>query len=226
MIVLFALLGAVAGWLLAVAGDYLIRFGEPSAAPPAFHRPALLRAVTREPLGQFGLAELVLEILSAALFALVYALHGLSLTTLWLLLVYAFFALITIMDFKYRVVLNILTYPGLIVALAVNLLVLQRPPLPILLGAVFGFAIFYLTARVMPDGMGGGDIKLATLIGAALGFPQVLFALIVMAAASALTIIFLLVSRGGGRKTAIPYAPFLCLGVVVVLVYTSLPTLP
>lgn len=224
MIAAFALIGLVVGWLLAIAGDYLIRFGGTTDNPPSrvFHRPALLRLLAREPLGRVGMAELALELFTAGLFALVYSLHSLSAQTLWLLVIYAFFALITIMDFKYRVVLNILTYPGLVVALVLNIVVLQHPILPIVLGTVFGFGVFYLTARVMPDGLGGGDIKLATLIGAALGFPQVLFALIVVAVASGITIVFLLTARGGTRKDSIPYAPFLCLGVVVVLVYSSM----
>ena len=225
MIAVFMLLGLVVGWLLAIAGDYLIRFSAAPVSRPAslYRRPALLSLLMREKVRD-RLAELALEVISALLFALVYALHGFSTQTLWLLVLYAFFALITIMDLKYRMVLNVLTYPGLVVALVVNIVLLQKPILPVLLGMVFGFSIFYLTARVMPNGIGGGDIKLATLIGAALGFPQVLYALIVVAAASGVTIIYLLRVRGGSTKDSIPYAPFLCLGVVVVLVCGSMLT--
>ncbi len=228
MIVLFALVGLAVGWLLTIAGDYLIRFGIETGQPPAVvvRRPAALASLmVRATLRGTRLAELVLELLSAALFAVIYALHGFSAQTLWLLVIYAFFALITIMDFKYRIVLNLLTYPGMLLALFVNIVLLQRPVLPIVLGTLLGFGVFYLTARVMPGGLGGGDIKLATLIGAALGFPQVLFALIVVALASGSTIVFMLTVRGHTTKDSIPYAPFLCLGVVVVLLYSSMFTL-
>ena len=124
------------------------------------------------------------------------------------------------MDYSYHVILNMLTYPGLVIALVTNLLVLRQPVTHVLLGVAFGFGVFYLTARVKPGGLGGGDVKLAALIGAALGFPNILFALIVTASASAIAILFLLVARRSTPQKTIPYAPFLSLGVMVVLMLT------
>jgi leader peptidase (prepilin peptidase)/N-methyltransferase len=159
-------------------------------------------------------------------FALVYSQHGFTGQTVWLLVLYAFFALITIMDYKYRVVLNILTYPGLVIALVTNIVLLRQPVLPIALGVFFAFGVFYLTAMLKPGGLGGGDIKLAALLGAAFGFPQVLFVLIVSAAASAIAIIILLAARRQAPRPTIPYAPFLCLGAVVILIVGPLVALP
>ena len=217
MIVLFALLGLVVGWLSEIASDYLLRFSSTPITHEVFaiHRPALFTPK------QSGKAlELSFELFTAGMFALLYGLHGLSGETFWLMGIYSFFAVIAIMDYKYRIILNILTYPGLLIALATNLVVLHQPISHVLLGVVFGFGVFYLAARVKPGGLGGGDVKLAALIGAALGFPNILFALIVTASASASAIIFMLVARKSTAKTTIPYAPFLSLGVMVVLMLT------
>ncbi len=221
MIALFALLGLIAGWLLELSGDALIHWSGVKPAAPRLRPPAWLCLLRRQP--DIERASLVFELFMAILFALVYALHGISGETLWLIAACSYFALITIMDVKYRIVLNVLTYPGLVIALAVNLLVLHQPPLPILLGVFFGFGIFFLTDRVKPGGLGGGDIKLATLIGAAFGFPNVLLALIVSAVTSAAVIIFMLTVRRRSLQASIPYAPFLCIGAMIVLIYSTLP---
>ena len=88
------------------------------------------------------------------LFGLLYALHGLSAATFWLMLVCAFFALITLMDWKYRIVLNVLTYPGLIAALLINLVVLRQPVMGVLIGLAFAFIVLYLVALILPGGLG------------------------------------------------------------------------
>jgi leader peptidase (prepilin peptidase)/N-methyltransferase len=67
--------------------------------------------------------------------------------------------------------------------------------------------------------VGGGDIKLAALIGFALGFPEVLWALLVGIGSGGLVALFLLWTRRGDRQTRIAYAPFLCLGAMVALLF-------
>jgi prepilin signal peptidase PulO-like enzyme (type II secretory pathway) len=227
MIVLFALLGAMAGWLVCVIGDYLIRFSNTKVAHDAssFRPPAVVRLIAQQASNRHTVAEALVEVVSAAVFAFIYVRHGASAQALWLTVMYAFFALITIMDYKYRVILNILTYPGVVIALVINLVILRQPILPIALGMVFAFGVFYLTAMIKPGGLGGGDVKLAALLGAAFGFPQVLFVLIVSAAASAIAIVLLVARRSSPRPT-IPYAPFLCLGAVVILLFGPMLALP
>ncbi len=226
MIVLLALFGVLAGWLVSIAGDILIRYSStPIPRPATTARPPALWRLARQPNDRANRVEALLEVVSGAAFAAIYALHGDTVETVWLLLIYAFFALITIMDYKYRVVLNILTYPGVVIALVINVVVLRQPILPILLGMFFAFGVFYLTAMLRPGGLGGGDIKLATLMGAAFGFPTVLWALIVSAAASAIAIIGMLTVRRGAKRS-IPYAPFLCLGTVIILIFSPVLPLP
>ena len=223
MIVIFALLGFVTGWLLNIAADYLVRFAsiKGDQVIVAIQPPALLRLLRRETGGVHFVAQVAVELFIGSLFALLYVLHDVSGETLRLMVFGTFFALITIMDYKYRLVLNVLTYPGIVLALIMNLFVLRQPALHILLGVVFAFGLFYVTALIRPNSLGGGDIKVAALIGAIFGFPQVLWALIASAAASAIVIAALLSSHRLMRKDTIPYTPFLCLGAVIVLIYRS-----
>lgn len=211
MIVIFALLGIVVGWLMSMLGDYLVRSGSNvRSMQPQFRPPALLRPALN--------ADVILEIACGVTYAIIFARFGLDVTAMSLALVTAFFALIAIMDYKYRLILNVLTYPGFALALIISLFSLNRPPLQILLGVVLAFGVFFLTERLNPGGMGGGDAKLAAVIGAGLGFPEVLLALIVMALTTAIAIIFMVVVQKRSIKTAIPFAPFMCIGAVVAFI--------
>ncbi|MCA9851906.1 MAG: prepilin peptidase, partial [Dehalococcoidia bacterium] len=65
-------------------------------------------------------------------------------------------------------------------------------------------------------GMGGGDVKLAALLGAIAGMPGVLAALTVAVFGGACAAAALMVLRRGGGS--IPYGPFLAAGVVAAVV--------
>ena len=93
-----------------------------------------------------------------------------------------------------------------------------------IIGGIFAFVIFYGTAILKPGDLGGGDVKLAALIGLTFGFPAVLWVLIVGAGTGAVVAIYFLLKSGHSVRS-IPYAPFLCLGALVALFYNPFLTL-
>jgi leader peptidase (prepilin peptidase)/N-methyltransferase len=86
------------------------------------------------------------------------------------------------------------------------------------LAASFGAALFFLVpALVFPAGLGMGDVKLAGLIGAALGH-HVFAGLVIGVLCGGLWAGALLLLRGfDARRTTLPYGPFLAAGAAVVL---------
>jgi leader peptidase (prepilin peptidase)/N-methyltransferase len=111
-------------------------------------------------------------------------------------------------------------YPVLLFALTMAAMLQDHPGA--LVRAVVGtatlFALYYLLAFSYPGGMGFGDVKLAGLIGMVLGFISYQ-ALIIGAFAAFLLggaygIVSMALSRGS-RKSAIPFGPFMILGVAV-----------
>ncbi|MGK0721163.1 prepilin peptidase [Leucobacter sp. W1478] len=84
-----------------------------------------------------------------------------------------------------------------------------------LAGAAILFVAYFLIVLVYPRGLGGGDVKLAPVLGAALGFvgwdalAVGAFAGFVLGAVYGLALIAL---RRGGRKTEIPFGPFMLAG--------------
>jgi leader peptidase (prepilin peptidase) / N-methyltransferase len=139
---------------------------------------------------------------------------GSPLFALHLLLV-AYFAAVVVIDLEHRLVLNRMTGPGLLVALAIAGAGLG-PSLPTAaLGAIVGFLVLGLPALLLP-GLGMGDIKLAAVIGALVGFPSVITALALGILIGGVAAGLLLVTRRISRRGTIAYAPYLVGGVALV----------
>jgi len=84
----------------------------------------------------------------------------------------------------------------------------------------FLLALFFLVfALVYPAGLGMGDVKLALLIGAALGYAVVSALLLGTLAAGVFGAILLFKEGSSARKRAIPLGPFLAAGAIVVLLF-------
>ena len=81
--------------------------------------------------------------------------------------------------------------------------------------AVSGF--LFAALLVYPRGMGMGDVKLALLLGVALGKSVAVAMAVGLVAALVLSVIVLARNGVGARKQAIPFGPFLAFGAVVAL---------
>lgn len=217
-VIAIALAGWLAGWLLTRLADILPRFAvDPPPLPPhPWVAPAVWRVLAgrQRPRTRWFWLELAVEAASAVVFAWAWAAHEQAALIMG---GYSFLFLIAIMDIKYRLVLNILTYPVIALLVAGHLLLNPRGMPNVLVGGVLAFSIFYLVSRLRPGDVGGGDIKLAALIGFAFGFPAMLLALILGAGAGAGAAVWLLSRQQPDAKTYIPYAPFLCLGAFIAL---------
>lgn len=92
------------------------------------------------------------------------------------------------------------------------------------IGGVAAFAVFFAVWWVHPRGMGLGDVRLAALIGAGLGWLGLLHVyvgFVVGFLAGALFGIVVMAARGTGRKTKLPFAPALAIGAVVGVLWGS-----
>lgn len=230
MILLCALVGLLMGSLLNRAGDYLPRFASSSAAlsfestswpvPALWHLLTSRRSLIR--LQRSLWLGVAVELFSALLFAYLWERFGLSWRLLLLASCCSFLLLISLIDLRYHLVLNVLIYPAAVVALLLHSVPPGRDTLTALLGGAVGLSLFSLAALVRRGGMGVGDVKLAALIGLMVGFPQVLWALTLGILAGGIAALFLCLTGRSKIGDHMPYAPFLCLGVMVALIYDPL----
>jgi leader peptidase (prepilin peptidase) / N-methyltransferase len=125
---------------------------------------------------------------------------------------------IALIDLEYRVIPNKITVPAAIAAIAIGLaLDPSRVPEQLIAGAAAG-GFLLVFALVYPRGMGMGDVKLAAVMGLYLGRSV---AVAILFAVLAGTIVGgVIMARTGvakGRKTAVPFGPFLAAGGIFAL---------
>lgn len=90
--------------------------------------------------------------------------------------------------------------------------------IPSLVGLAAGFILYQLPMLIgIP--IGTGDVKYSAAIGYCLGAFGYLQAALIMAAGLAVYLIYLMATKKGSLKTAVPMGPYLSLGVVVTVLY-------
>ena len=155
---------------------------------------------------------------TAALCALVVVAKGADQDALLGLVLVLLLVPVTLIDLDHRIIPNKLMLIGAVVAPAIVLLVSPQDIAEHLIAGVAAGGFFLLAALAYPRGMGMGDVKLAAVLGLFLGRavgPAVFIALLAGTLVGAVVI-----ARKGaveGRKTAVPFGPFLALGAVCAL---------
>ncbi|MGH9062693.1 MAG: prepilin peptidase [Acidimicrobiales bacterium] len=162
----------------------------------------------------------VIEALTAALFVGVTLRLGLDLSVLAYWLFAAALVAVAAIDLEHHIVPNRVVYPTLAVAVPLLVLaaVVDHSPAALLRAAIGGAAAFVallVIHLVQPRGMGFGDVRLAGVIGVFLGWLGLglvalgLFVGFLLAAAAGIA---LMAAGRAGRRSQVPFAPFLAAG--------------
>lgn len=128
-----------------------------------------------------------------------------------------FFLAIAVIDLEHRLVLNrmlLVAGPAIVVA---NLLLSEATVGSTLFGGAAGFGLFLILALLAPGGIGMGDVKLAGLIGLTIGLSSILVALFIAILTGGIAGAFILLKSRFQRGQTMAYAPYLVVGVWVVL---------
>lgn len=220
------LLGLPAGWLVNVLADTIpprLSFDATWRRP--FQQVGLLPAPatpTDPPLALPSRGRYVLVWLAAlALGGFAYARLGLTVQALLVAIEAWFFLVVAVIDLEHRLVLNRMIVPAAPVLLVANLWLREVTVNSLLLGAAAGFGFFLILALLAPGGMGMGDVKLAGLIGLTIGLSNIVVALFIAifvgGIAGAAILIQNRILRRPLRGQTMAYAPYLVMGVWVVL---------
>lgn len=175
----------------------------------------------------------IVELVSGAILGAMFLVFGLEpefgVAAFWGCL----FIVIFVIDLEHGLVLNKIVYPSLVIALLFAALIRDLPWLEGIgameewpqianaaLGGGVGFLLFFLLAAfavvvLHKEGLGGGDVKLAALIGLVCGFPLVLLVIVLGA------LVGLLMALVMGRLKSgdtIPFGSALVVATVVAMV--------
>lgn len=227
---LVALLGILVGAGINFIADGLLAHrrigGSPvcpacGAARPALNWVAAVGYVagrSRCPKCEAGLPlrHLVVELGTAAVLISVYLTRGLTPAFALYALYAGIFLLVLITDLEQHLIFNVVILPAIVIALAGSWLPGAPAPLDALIGAAVGFGFFFIVALLKPGGMGAGDVKLAAFIGAVVGFPNVITALIIGIFSGGFVSLILVLTGVKTLRSYIAYGPFLLFGGAVI----------
>ena len=124
---------------------------------------------------------------------------------------------ITVIDLEHQLIPDVISLPGILAGFLANLATGRVPWLDSLLGILIGGGAFLAIALAGSwwagqDAMGGGDIKLAAMLGAFLGWKVLLLSLFFSAAGGGILAAVLMGTGLRGRKDPLPFGPFLAAG--------------
>jgi len=163
------------------------------------------------------------ELLTGILLALVYWIYGLTLPFLFVSFLTILLIVITFIDYDHQIIpdgLVLWVAGGGLAQLTVGLIrgegiSLLQAAVGILIGGGFFLAI----AIVSNGGMGGGDIKLMAALGIWFGWRGILLVMFLAFIIGGVVSVGLLVSRKKGRKSMVPFGPFITLGAYITALY-------
>ena len=238
-IILWALIGWGVGYLINQLADFFARLIEAQeqndeqedhdgevAVSMQWRWPGLVQGLPgenerRRPF----LLELICIILFASLPLLIPNTNNLIVNTIHI----AILILIMVVDLENKAVFGIVIYPAIGVALVGSYFVTtEENTLKLaLVGAVCGFVMFWLLYKLAQwrygkdaGALGFGDVQIAMLMGAMLGFHRIFFALfLAMILGGVISAAILFSSRTVGRRTALPYGQYLTLAAIVMLIW-------
>lgn len=167
------------------------------------------------------------EALTAAVWAVAVVRLGVSwdllafLPFLWVLIA------LSLIDLETKLLPNRIVYPSVIAGVVlVGIAAAAGPGLDAWLRALAAMTVsalgFFVVALISPKGMGMGDVKLSALIGLCLGYiswGRVFLGFFLAFLAGAVIGIGLMLVGKAGRKTAIPFGPFMGLGAIIATLY-------
>ena len=129
---------------------------------------------------------------------------------------------VALIDVRWRIVPNRLTYPALLVFLVVIVAGHIAGEGVDAVRGLLGLALYagplFVLALALPAGMGMGDVKLAALIGlvlGSLGLAYVAVAAFAGVIGGGVGAVLAMAAMGYGRQQHIPFGPFLAAGAVV-----------
>ena len=167
---------------------------------------------------------LLVELVTAGLFAILPLFLEQPVDLFFGALYVAILILVVVTDLEHRLILHVVTVPGTLLALVGSVFISGNSLLFALLGAALGFVVFFSffwLGKVLfgPGALGFGDVTLATMMGAMVGFPAIIFALVLGIFLGGFLTFFLLVVGQLTLRSHVAYGPYLAVAGIVVVVW-------
>lgn len=166
-----------------------------------------------------GLKHLLLEILTGILFTSLFRYQGLVFQLFPTLILTSILIVVAFIDLEHFLIPNKVILTGFLLGMGFQVFCPFISWTQALLGTILGGGILYFLALISGGAMGGGDVKLAALLGFYLGWQQVLLTLFLASLLATVIWLFLMLVKVKGKKDPIPFGTFLSLGALLTMFY-------
>ncbi|HEY7290905.1 MAG TPA: prepilin peptidase [Vicinamibacterales bacterium] len=158
----------------------------------------------------------LIEALTGCLFAFLYWRFGPTLLFVSRAVFGAALIALFAIDLEHHLLPNAITLPGIVVGFAFSLFT-EPGWLSSLIGILAGGGILWGIAEAYyrirhEDGLGMGDVKMLAMVGAFIGWQLTLLTLVLASVAGSILGVFLIATRRGNMKYALPFGTFLAVG--------------
>lgn len=167
----------------------------------------------------------LIEILTGAFALVLFHKFGLGTAMGYYFVFISVLIIISFIDMDHQIIPDILSLPGILIFASSFYFLPQMTFTDTLLGILAGGGSLYAVALVYyllkkQEGMGGGDIKLLAMIGAATGIKGVFFTIFVGSLfGTFFGILIMIYTKIANSKLKIPFGPFLSLGAILYIFF-------
>jgi leader peptidase (prepilin peptidase)/N-methyltransferase len=167
----------------------------------------------------------LVELLNGIVYIFFFWQYGLAVSFFIYSLLSSALIVIFFVDIDHQIIPDLITLPGMAVGLAVALIPGGLSIVDSLIGLIVGGGLLYLIALggdwlFKKESMGGGDIKMAAMLGAFLGWQKVIYIFFAGAFIGLLaSIVLMFLSSRIRSDRVVPFGPFLALAAFTAIVY-------
>lgn len=177
----------------------------------------LLKGRCRNCKSKISIQYPIVELITGLIYLLIYLIYGFSIQTLIYIVLASALIIVAFIDLNEQIVPDVISLPGIVIGFIISFFVPYISFKNSGLGVVAGGGIILIIGLAgsvifKKEAMGGGDVKLAAMIGAFLGWRYIVISLFLGFFLGALAGIFLIISKIKNREDVVPFGPFIILG--------------
>jgi len=184
----------------------------------------LLKGRCRNCKSKISIQYPVVELLTGLIYLIISLIYGLSVQTLIYIILSSALIIIAFIDLNEEIVPDVISLPGIVIGFIISFFVTYISFINSALGILAGGGIILIIGLAgsvifKKEAMGGGDVKLAAMIGAFLGWKYIIVSLFLGFFLGAVTGIILILSKIKSREDLVPFGPFIVLGSFVTILW-------
>jgi len=184
----------------------------------------LLKGRCRNCKSKISIQYPIVELLTGLIYLIIYLIYGLSIQSLTYIILSSTLVIIAFIDLNEQIIPDVISLPGIVIGFIISFFVPYISFINSALGVAVGGGIILIIGLAgslifKKEAMGGGDVKLAAMIGAFLGWRYIIISLFLGFFLGALAGIFLIISKIKSREDVVPFGPFIVLGSLITLLW-------